>query len=243
MIQLDRVSYQAADLLPLLLDARPDDAAAARALASLRAWDREFSPDSVPASIYAAWYAKLSEMPQDELKDVPAGSVRSRFLANALKADSAWCDDVRTPRRETCADFKAMTLAGALATLRRRLGEDSSRWSWQRLHRARLPHGVFDRFPLLRGLFSLEVGAGGDASTVNVGAYRRDGSFLMTDGPTYRQILDLADFSRSLYVHATGQSGNVFDRRYRNLLPLWRDGRYFTIGSPAVAVLDLVPDE
>ena len=37
--------------------------------------------------------------------------------------------------------------------------------------------------------FSLETGAGGDASTVNVGAYRRDGSFLMTDGPSYRQVV------------------------------------------------------
>ena len=240
-IQLDRVSYQAADLLPLLLDTRPEDAGAARALASLRAWNGEFSPDSVPASIYAAWYAKLSEMPQDELKDVPAGNVRSRFLVNALKANSAWCDDVRTSRKETCAVFKAMTLARALKTLRQRLGEDSSRWNWQRLHRARFPHGVFDRVPLLRAVFNLETGAGGDASTVNVGAYRRDGSFLMTDGPTYRQILDLADFSRSLYVHTTGQSGNVFDRRYRDLLPLWRDGRYFRIGEPPVHTLVLVP--
>ncbi len=84
-VQLDRVSYQAADLLPLLLDTRPADAASARALERLRTWNREFSPDSVPASIYAAWYSKLSEMPQDELKDTPAGNVRSRFLVNALR--------------------------------------------------------------------------------------------------------------------------------------------------------------
>ncbi len=240
-VQLDRVSYQAADLLPLLLDARPADAASARALADLRTWNREFSPDSAPASVYAAWYAKLSEMPRDELKNVPAGNVRSRFLLNALWADSAWCDDIRTPRRETCADFKALTLTGALSTLRRRLGENPSRWRWRRLHRARLPHGVFDRVPLLRALFSLETGAGGDASTVNVGAYRRDGSFLMTDGPSYRQILDLSDFSRSLYVQPTGQSGNVFDRRYRDLLPLWRDGRYLHIGETPVHTLSLEP--
>jgi penicillin amidase len=88
-------------------------------------------------------------------------------------------------------------------------------------------------FPCCSRIFSLETGAGGDASTVNVGAYRRDGSFLMTDGASYRQILDLSDFSRSLYVHTTGQSGNVFDSAYRNLLPLWRDGRYVSMGGPA----------
>src|SRR6266508_757797 len=239
-IQLDHVSYQAADLLPLLLETRPEYAGAARALAILRAWNGEFSPDSVPASIYAAWYAKLSAMPQDELKDVPAGNVRSRFLVNALKANSAWCDDVRTSRKETCAVFKAMTLARALETLRQRLVEDSSRWNWPRLFLFLFPHGVFSRVSPLRAVFRSKVRSSKGVLTVNVGAYRRDGSFLMTDGPTYRQILDLADFSRSLYVHTTGQSGNAFDRRYRNLLPLWRDGRYFRIGEPPVHTLVLV---
>jgi penicillin G amidase len=196
----------------------------------------------VSASIYAAWYSKLSEMPQDELRDTPAGSVRSRFLVNALKEDSAWCEDVRTSRKETCADFKSATLSRALATLRQRLGEDPSRWTWERLHRARFPHAVFDGVPVLRGFFSLEAGAGGDASTVNVGAYRRDGTFVMTDGPSYRQILDLADLSRSLYVHTTGQSGNVFDRRYRNLLPLWRAGHYFRMDGAAARTIVLLPN-
>ena len=84
-------------------------------------------------------------------------------------------------------------------------------------------------------------GAGGDASTVNVGAYRRDGSFLMTDGPSYRQVVDLSGLSRSLYVNTTGQSGNVFDRHYRDFLPLWRDGRYVVMGEPPVKVLVLDP--
>jgi penicillin amidase len=241
-VQLDRVSYQAADLVPLLLDTRPADRASARALERLRDWNREFAPGSVPASIYAAWYAKLSEMPQDELRDTPAGSVRSRFLVNALEKDSEWCDDVRTPGKETCADARSAALSRAVAALTQRLGADPSRWTWERLHRARFPHGVFDRVPVLRRFFSLETGAGGDASTVNVGAYRRDGTFVMTDGPSYRQILDLADFSRSLYVHTTGQSGNVFDRRYRDLLPLWRGGKYFRIGEhSSKSILTLLP--
>jgi penicillin amidase len=241
-IQRDVVSLQARDLLPLLLDTRPASPASARALERLRLWDRAFSRDSVPAAIYAAWYARLSEMPQDELGATPSGSVRSRFLINALASDSAWCDDTRTPARETCADFKTATLARAVSDLERRLGGDPAAWTWERLHRARLPHGVLDRVPVLSRIFSLETGAGGDASTVNVGAYRRDGSFLMTDGASYRQILDLSDFSRSLYVHTTGQSGNVFDSGYRNLLPLWRDGRYVPIGGRAERTLILEPN-
>jgi penicillin amidase len=240
-IQLDRHSEQADDLLPLLLDTVPADEAARDALARLKSWDRDFAPDSAPASIYAAWYTALSAMPEDELAGVPSGSVRSRFLINALASDSAWCDDVRTPRKETCADFKAATLSKAVTDLRQRLGPDPSGWRWERLHRARFPHGVLDAVPVLRRFFSLETGQGGDASTVNVGAYRRDGSYVMSDGPSYRQIVDLSNPSGSLFVHTTGQSGNVFSRSYRDLLPLWRGGQYLAIGHGKNATLRLLP--
>jgi penicillin G amidase len=240
-IQLDRVSLQATELLPLLLPTVPADAASRDALARLAMWNREFAPDSVPAAIYAAWYTMLAKMPEDELAGAPLGTVRSRFLINALSVGLAWCDDVRTPRRETCAEFRTRTLGEAVSLLRRRLGENPGGWRWERLHRARFPHGIFDAVKGLRALFSLETGQGGDASTVNVGAYRLDGTFRMTDGPSYRQIVDFSDPGGSRFVHTTGQSGNVFDPRYRDLLPLWKAGADFRIGGTPVKLLRLVP--
>ncbi len=241
-IQADQVSYQARDLLPLLLDTTPLDAASKDALDRLRAWDGSFDTASVPASIYAAWYAALSAMPEDELGRKDPGSTRSRFLIRALQSESPWCDDIRTPGRESCADFKAAALASAVATLQRKLGTDPSAWRWGRLHTARSPHDVFDRVAFLRPFFSLHVAQGGDASTVNVGAYRRDGSFVMTAGASYRQILDFADLSRSRFVLTTGQSGNVFDRRYRDQLPLWHEVAGFEVGTgKPVKTLELLP--
>jgi penicillin amidase len=240
-IQLDRVSLQAAELLPVLLETKPADVASRDALSRLRAWNREFAPDSPAAAIYAAWYSGLARMPQDELGSTPLGTVRSRFLVNALQADSPWCDDVRTTARETCAGIRTATLRDALSFLHDRLGPDTARWRWDRLHRARFPHGVFEAVRGLRSLFSLETGQGGDASTVNVGAYRLDGSFRMTDGPSYRQIIDLSGEGGDLLVHPTGQSGNVFDRRYRDLLPLWREGRYLPSREAPAKVLWLAP--
>ena len=240
-IQLDRVSLQAGELLPLLLDTAPADAPSEDALSRLRAWNREFAPESAAAAIYAAWYAGLARMPEDELGQVPPGVVRSRFVIHALQTDSNWCDDVRTRARETCAAFKTATLKDAVSFLRRRLGNDPARWRWDRLHHARFPHGVFEAVGGLRGIFGLETGQGGDASTVNVGAYRLDGSFRMTDGPSYRQIVDLADPATAVFVHTTGQSGNVFDRRYRDLLPLWRRGDYLPMEASPRKTLILEP--
>ena len=243
-LQLDRVSGQAEDLLPLLLRTAPLDDASRDALDRLKAsgWNGEMAPDSVPASIYAAWYVALARMPEDELGAVPRGSTRGRFLVHALSENTPWCDDVRTPRVETCADFQAAALRDAVAFLRKTLGPDPSAWRWERLHHARFPHAVFHPVWGLRRIFDLSVGQGGDGSTVNVGAFSQDGSFDMTDGPSYREVIDLSNLARSRYVHTTGQSGNVFDRRYRDLLPEWRAGRSFEIGTAApVTTLLLEP--
>ena len=228
-MQLDVRSLQAAEMVPLLLDTVPADAGSREALERLRGWDLEMAPDSVPAAIYAAWFVELAKMPDDELKTTPRGRTRGRFLLHALQTNSPWCDDVRTPGVETCADFKTSTLQSAVAFLRRSYGADPAGWRWQRLHHARFPHDVFDQVRLLKPWFDLATGQGGDSSTVNVGAFSQDGAFDMTDGPSYRQVVDLADLSRSRYIHTTGQSGNVFDPRYRDLLPDWRRGRTFEI--------------
>jgi penicillin amidase len=239
-IQLDRVSLQARALQDLLARTPGADAASRAALDRIAAWNGEMAPESAEAAIYAAWFAELARMPEDELGDVPRGSTRGRFLIDALRRDSAWCDDRRTPEVETCADFQAASLARALALLRDRLGSDPASWRWERLHRAVFPHDVFHEVPVLRRVFDLSIGQGGDGATVNVGGFAQDGSFEMGDGPGYRQVVDLAGPVRGRYVITTGQSGNVFSRRYRDLLPEWRAGRYFEIeGQPAAGVLEV----
>ncbi len=242
-MQLDRRSLQAGELLPMLLrDTVPADAASRDALGRLARWDLEMAPDSVSAAIYAAWFVELAEMPADELEGLPRGRTRGRFLINALREAAAWCDDVRTPRVESCADFQAAALQRAVAFLAKRLGSDAAGWKWERLHRATFSHGAFGDLRALKRLFNLEVGQGGDASTVNVGAYSQDGGFAMTDGASYRQVIDLANPLESRFVHTTGQSGNVFARGYRDFLPLWRSGELFGIGQdPAVKTLVLEP--
>jgi penicillin amidase len=239
-IQADRVSLLARALLPYLRDTQPSDAASRDALARLSGWNGEMAPDSVPAAIYAAWFVELARMPEDELGDVPRGRTRGRFLIDAFREHGEWCDDVRTPQIETCASLRAASLARAVAFLGKRFGADPSGWRWERLHRAVFPHDVFHEVGFLRRFFDLEVGQGGDVATVNVGSFAQDGSFKMDDGPSYRQIVDLADPGRSRFVQTTGQSGNVFSRHYRDLLPEWRGGRYFEIGAtPAADVLIL----
>ena len=235
-IQSDRVSYQARDLLPFLTTTKPRDAASAAALDLLARWDGEFAPGSAPAAIYAAWYAELSHLPDRRIGRAVLGTVRSRFLLRAFSGESGWCG-----ADAGCAAFRADALAAAVSNLRHRLGADPARWRWSDLHRARLPHGVFDNVAALSRLFSLEIGQGGDASTINVGAYRLDGTFRMSEGPSYRQVVDLAAPFGAAVVHPGGQSGNPFSAHYRDLLVPWRESRLFPVPSAAASVLELEP--
>ncbi len=68
------ISEQADDLLPLLLDTAPADAPSADALGASPPGTATSTPDSVPASIYAAWYTALSAMPEDERRACRPGA-------------------------------------------------------------------------------------------------------------------------------------------------------------------------
>src|SRR5205807_4934595 len=86
----------------------------------------------------------------------------------------------------------------AIADLSRRLGADRSHWSWGALHRATFRHPVAAAFDLG------DVPRGGDANTVNATAGE---GYEQRWGASYRQILDLADWDRSVATSVPGQSG------------------------------------
>jgi len=60
----------------------------------------------------------------------------------------------------------------------------------------------------------------------------------------YSGVDNLADLDRSLFIQATGQSGHILSRHYRDLLERWRDGGYVLMPvspAPTAAVLSLRP--
>ena len=64
--------------------------------------------------------------------------------------------------------------------------------------------------------------------------------------PSYRQIVDLSDWNSSLFMHTTGQSGNVLSRHYDDLIGRHQAVEYMhmSFGRENVAgnVLVLKPD-
>ena len=52
---------------------------------------------------------------------------------------------------------------------------------------------------------------------------------VAADGASYREIMDVADWDRSVVTNVPGQSGQPESAFYGNLLPLWDRAEYFPL--------------
>jgi penicillin amidase len=216
-IQADTESLHATSLLPVLAQrAHPVDPADREAIATVRHWNGDARGDSAAAAIFEAWFLRLAPtIVGDELGPAVTENYQgrfsyvSRFLARTLaSADDRWCDDVRTPKKETCDDAVTAALHDAVVDLKRRLGSDQARWRWDALHRAVFPHQGLDAVPVLGALLRQAAPNGGDWSTVDVGTVATDHWYEQRAVPGYRQIIDLSPANDSRFMNDLGESGH-----------------------------------
>jgi penicillin amidase len=230
-IQADLRTPQVRVLLPWLQRARPADDESSAALGRLRRWDGVFSAESSDAAVFSAWVTALTaRLFADDLGPT-LWNEWSRWPHWQVKAldrlvtmsDDRWCDDVRTEGTESCEEILGLSLRVALDGLTARRGSaDPSTWHWGDDNVVAFPHAPFDAVGFLRPLFSRRLSLGGSGTTVNP-------VMRMPDGPviaSYRQIVDLANFDNSRFVHPLGQSGQLGSSHYADLLEPWRRVEY-----------------
>ena len=211
-IQLDQKSLLYRDFRPVLERLLPLSERARAWRERLLAWDGTMAAGSEEALVFALWYTELTRLPEREVGE--AFWDEPRYLLKALGEGDQNCDQPETEYQETCLDYAALALERALDRK-----EALKARAWGEVHRAAFPHAVLTHTPLKR-LSDREVPFGGDRYTVNVGPFDPK-TLRMAHGPSYRQIVDLADMENSLFVHPMGQSGHPLSRHYKDLLPLW----------------------
>ena len=231
-IQGDHVSLMARHLLPLMLKLPADAERERRALALLEGWDGTMSRERPEPAIFAAWLGEFNRAVYgDELGDLLGGywKQRPRFIASVLGGRGHWCDDIATPETEDCVSRLSLALVRALDGLTERLGPGMEGWRWGDLHQARFNHRLFSALPGLGLWADLTIATDGGGYTVNRGAFRvsdPDRPFQHIHGPGLRAIFDLSDLDKSMFMIATGQSGNPLSPHYGDMLDDWRAGRY-----------------
>jgi penicillin amidase len=150
-------------------------------------------------SMIAGWDAMLS-------KDSAAAAI---YLTWRELVDRAALDYER-PLQERAPLIEA-GLAKAIAQLTQAQGMDWTAWRYGRMHTRDFPHPFVPAFDLP----TVERSGGSGA--------------VAADGASYREIMDVAEWDRSVATNVPGQSGQPESPFYGNLLPLWDKGDYFTL--------------
>lgn len=238
-MQMDALSLGARALLPHLLQARPQFEVGRRALSLMRGWDGTMDRDRPQPLIFIAWQRALVRLIfADELGagyEAWSGLRTTRVIA-ALTHEIAWCDDVTTPAKESCADRVAEAVDSAAAGLAARYGDDPANWRWGAAHRARFDHPVLDKIPLIGSLFDVDPPVSGGSDTLNRGLSDIDDPrrpYAAIHGAAYRGVYDLGALDQSRFVVTPGQSGNPLSPHYADLVEMWRAGRSLALASDA----------
>ncbi len=216
----------------------------ASALALLDAWDGGMRAESAAPLIFVAWVKHAIEAIYDDDTDIATRlPLEDRVIALLELLDGRakgrdWCDDRRTTARETCSLILGRTLDTALRDLERRYGPVRSRWTWGQAHYADGEHQPFGLLPVGAEFFNIRAPSPGGSFTINRGAMhiRSEPPYASRDGTTFRGVYDLADLEASLYITATGQSGNPFSPFYRSFVARWVNGDYIRIPTDPVAI-------
>jgi penicillin amidase len=235
-MQIDHLTLDFEDLSPFLKRVTPSDERARQALALLAAWDGVMDKDRPEPLIYTAFVRALHRIMLVEktgLSMSEKGPFAAETLIALLTDHPEWCDAPDRPDPD-CRATLARALDEGLAELVRRDGGDMSRWRWGREHVALLQHNVYSHIPLLDRISDLSMPSSGGFYTLDRGGgfdTPADQPFARIHGGGYRAIYDLADPDKSRFIIATGESGHIFSPHYRDLAPLWIDGKSITLAG------------
>jgi penicillin amidase len=243
-MQADHVSRIAVEALPMLDSAQPATQEGRQAKSMLADWKGDMAPDKAAPLVFAAWFREFSRLVYgDELADFfpDAWDVRGVFMIAVMRGEpafAAWCDDVRTPAKETCGEMAGRAFDLAASDLSKRFGGPRG-WRWGRAHAAASQHRPLGFTPVIGPFFNVMPETAGDTYTVNVGHFSLrdpDHPFLNRHAASLRTIHDFADLEGSLYMQSTGQSGHFLSPWYASFAERWAKVEYITIPTRREAI-------
>jgi penicillin amidase len=172
---------------------------AASETALFRGWVSPTANVERARQLLASWDGRLA-------RDSAAAALYDAWRS----ASTAEERNAATPAANRVARHEA-SLTRAIEQLTKAQGEDWTKWSWGRMHTRAFS------FPLLPAYSLPTVERPGGAGSV------------AADGASYREILDVADWDRSIVTNVPGQSAQPESPFFGNLHPLWADDVYFPL--------------
>lgn len=198
-------------------------------------WNKELTKDSGAAALYVVWERRVNE--GLAANRVPAAFAReyagqaTRLLVPRMTSPSAdWFGANPAAGRDK---LLLVALGAAVTEVKGLLGADMSQWKWGALHAATFRHPLATA-PESRTLLNIgPIPRAGYALTPFSTGGR---AFDQSNGSSYRHVMDLQSWDRSVATSAPGQSGQPGSPHYDDLAKLWGALEYFPLSFTESAV-------
>jgi len=205
-------------------------------LDSMKNWNGEYRLKSISPVIY---HRTLYFMVKNTMEDELGPEMFKQFLSTHLfkrqiawgssMKSGKWWDNVNTPDVvETRQDIVLMSFAQTWESLIKDFGEDTSQWTWDKVHT--LEHGhPFGQVASLRKYFNVgPFPVEGTREVINNLAFPYDstGFYKVNSGPSTRRIIDFSDIENSISILPTGQSGNPLSKHYDDQAQMYVNGEF-----------------
>ncbi|MGD1995993.1 MAG: penicillin acylase family protein [Anaerolineae bacterium] len=255
-VQGDSRSVYAEAIVRYLQPLSSDEPRLAEALDLLRQWNGQAGRESSEAALFEVFHLHLIDLTfgdemGEQLLRRSRGTSRPALVNLLADPSSPWFDDITTPEVEARDEILLEALDQAVDELTETLGKDVTRWRWGDLHTATFENQSLGQSGIgpieaifNRGSFPVD----GSIATVNNTGYSLNDPYGVVTVPSYRQIVDLGDLTRSVSMHTTGQSGHPYHRHYDDMIDPWRNIEYHPmlwqrsdVEADAEGVLVLMP--
>lgn len=230
-LQQDTVSIPARTLVPLLLKLKSEKSDLTRAQKLLAGWDFSLKSDSPAAAVYEFFQMKLpalayaERLPQTERASFK-GFDQGRVIEWMTRPGEAYG---KTPKEREAGRDRILgeALEQAVAHLVKLRGDDPGAWAWGDLHTADFVHPLSGqkRLPAETDVFAVTPARrGGDGYTVMASGNASETSTKQMSGASFSFVADPADWDRSTFLSAPGESAQPLSPFYSNLVESWAAG-------------------
>jgi penicillin G amidase len=222
-LQNDVVSPRAQALVRLVRPISSSDPLTATALSFISRWNGSERLGSPQATLFEGYWqsqvnsAVKAALVAPERRDL-IESVDWLVVTDVLRHPGRWLGDNAVAKRN---DILLSSLRSAYAAAQEDLGPDTSVWGYTGNART-MPHPLGTIDPSL-----------------NVGPFAIPGSSttpIAGGNASYRQVIDVGRWDRSLAINTPGESGVPTSEHYRDLAPMWARGEYFPLLYSRAAV-------
>lgn len=228
-LQTDYLSIPARTLIPILKSKQITNQLAKDALEILSDWNFKLDKNSTAAGIYVAWEEELAQRLLEYFPDPQADQMLIDNLQMAKLVDWIQNPEKKFGSKAKRDSYLVGTFESAVNNLSKKFGNDISSWKYGQsdYKHVHIKHPLSDVVNSeLRAKLNTKMSPrGGNQHTPG----STGSNWGQTSGATFRIIVDVNDWDKSVGSNSPGQSGDPNNPFYKNLYDQWVNDGYFPI--------------